>query len=223
MTPQDESYASRHCVFRNILKPLLHEAVVAEVRVGVVGNDGEEDDHGQAQKISRLDCHVERRVVIDAHCALHPVDNALCALAWWTCAPDEYSRLAGRHFEIVYVAPPQYAGMAARAVTQLDMAPVTEQGDLVIVQIHPRERRELEALQTRRLRRYDERRYGSTVLVFYEDAGEQGDASDVSDVSDADDEASVADRQAETEAAIDGQQPHGSSRGLASTPRGATP
>jgi 16S rRNA (guanine(966)-N(2))-methyltransferase RsmD len=112
----------------------------------------------------------------------------------------ESARAAGRHFDIVYIAPPQYAGMAARAVSQLDMAPLTEPGDLVIAQIHPREHRELEALQTRRLRRYDERRYGSTVLVFYEDAGDQGDADDVLDGGN---EASIPEPKAETEAAID--------------------
>jgi hypothetical protein len=46
----------------------------------------------------------------------------------------------------------------------------------VIAQIHPRERGELDVLATRRLRRYDERRYGSTLLLFYEDAGEASKA-----------------------------------------------
>ncbi len=81
------------------------------------------------------------------------------------------ARVSGRHFDIVYVAPPQYAGMAARALEQLDTEPLTEAGDLVIAQIHPRERGELDALTTGRLRRYDERRYGSTLLLFYEDEG----------------------------------------------------
>jgi 16S rRNA (guanine(966)-N(2))-methyltransferase RsmD len=87
----------------------------------------------------------------------------------------ERARADGTRFDIVYVAPPQYAGMAARAVRQLDRAPLTREGDLVIAQIHPRERGELDALQTRRLRRYDERRYGSTLLVFYEDVRSERD------------------------------------------------
>lgn len=75
----------------------------------------------------------------------------------------------GRRYDIVYVAPPQYEGMAARTVEELDKHPLTEPGGLVIAQIHPREAGDLAPLQLRRLRRYDERRYGSTLLVFYED------------------------------------------------------
>ena len=77
------------------------------------------------------------------------------------------ARTSSRRYDIVYVAPPQYQGMAARAVAQLDIAPLTEPGGLVIAQIHPRERGELDALILRRLQLYDERRYGSTLLVFY--------------------------------------------------------
>lgn len=72
-----------------------------------------------------------------------------------------------RRYDLVYVAPPQYAGLAARALAQLDEAPLTETDGLVIVQIDPRERAEVDALTLRQLRRYDERRYGSTLLLFY--------------------------------------------------------
>ncbi|HLZ21840.1 MAG TPA: 16S rRNA (guanine(966)-N(2))-methyltransferase RsmD [Ktedonobacterales bacterium] len=80
----------------------------------------------------------------------------------------ESAHAAARRYDIVYVAPPQYQGMAARAVARLDTAPLTEPGGLVIVQIDPRERGDLEPLTLRRLRVSDERRYGSTLLVFYE-------------------------------------------------------
>ncbi|HEY1388942.1 MAG TPA: 16S rRNA (guanine(966)-N(2))-methyltransferase RsmD [Ktedonobacterales bacterium] len=73
----------------------------------------------------------------------------------------------GRRFDLVYVAPPQYVNMATQALTQLDTSPLTEPDGLVIVQIHPQERAELDALTLKRLRRYDERRYGSTLLLFY--------------------------------------------------------
>ena len=79
---------------------------------------------------------------------------------------------SGTRYDIVYVAPPQYQGMAARAVAALDARPLTETGGRVIVQVHPRERAELDALALARLRRSDERRYGSTLLVFYEHAPE---------------------------------------------------
>ena len=80
---------------------------------------------------------------------------------------------AGRRFDIVYIAPPQYKGMAVRALTRLDTAPVTEPGGLVIAQVHPTERPELADLALRHLRPYDERRYGSTLLLFYEHEAEQ--------------------------------------------------
>jgi len=73
----------------------------------------------------------------------------------------------GRRFDLVYIAPPQYVNMAAQALMQLDAAPLTEPDGLVIVQIHPQERAELDTLTFKRLRRYDERRYGSTLLLFY--------------------------------------------------------
>ena len=73
----------------------------------------------------------------------------------------------GRRFDLVYVAPPQYVNMATQALTQLDTSPLTEPDGLVIIQIHPQERAEVDALTLKRLRRYDERRYGSTLLLFY--------------------------------------------------------
>jgi 16S rRNA (guanine966-N2)-methyltransferase len=79
----------------------------------------------------------------------------------------------GRQYDIVYVAPPQYKGMAVRALLQLDRAPLTEPGGLVIVQIHPRERAEFDELPLTRLRPMDERRYGSTDLIFYEHTPER--------------------------------------------------
>ena len=85
---------------------------------------------------------------------------------------------AGRRFDLVYVAPPQYEGLARQALTQLDAAPLTELDGLVIVQIHPRERGELDNLPLKRLRRYDERRYGSTLLLFYTDDADDTDNRD---------------------------------------------
>lgn len=85
----------------------------------------------------------------------------------------ESAHAAGTRYDIVYVAPPQYEGLAARAVACLDTAPLTEPGGTVIVQIHPRERSDLDALTLRRLHTVDERRYGSTLLIFYEHRDER--------------------------------------------------
>jgi 16S rRNA (guanine966-N2)-methyltransferase len=84
----------------------------------------------------------------------------------------------GRCYDMVYVAPPQYRGMAARALQLLDIAPLTKPGGLVIVQVHPRERGELEGLALQRLRLTDERRYGSTLLQFYTHVAEQDAAGE---------------------------------------------
>ncbi|SRR5487761_2021464 len=83
------------------------------------------------------------------------------------------THLQQRQYDIVYVAPPQYRQMAAQALEQLDRTPVTAPGGLVIVQIHPRERADLDALTLARLHLYDQRVYGSTLLLFYEHASEQ--------------------------------------------------
>ncbi len=80
-----------------------------------------------------------------------------------------------REFDIVYVAPPQYKQMAAQALERLDQAPLTTPGGLVIVQMHPRERSDIAADALSRLRLYDERTYGSTLLMFFEHATPNGD------------------------------------------------
>ncbi|HET9110411.1 MAG TPA: 16S rRNA (guanine(966)-N(2))-methyltransferase RsmD [Ktedonobacterales bacterium] len=87
-----------------------------------------------------------------------------------------------RQYDIVCVAPPQYKQMAAQTLERLDRTPLTTPGGLVIVQIHPRERPDIAAVTLSRLRLYDERTYGSTLLMFFEhpadDASESTGASD---------------------------------------------
>jgi 16S rRNA (guanine(966)-N(2))-methyltransferase RsmD len=83
---------------------------------------------------------------------------------------DAYSMLEAaptRPFDYVYIAPPQYKEMAWKALQTLDANPgwLNDEGAWVIVQIHPREYRKLE-LQS--LEEFEQRKYGSTLLVFYE-------------------------------------------------------
>lgn len=73
-----------------------------------------------------------------------------------------------RHFDIVYVAPPQYQEMAVRALHELDTHPLTPPDGLVILQVHPAERGPIDALPLTHYERSDERKYGSTLLLFYE-------------------------------------------------------
>ncbi|MBV9256985.1 MAG: 16S rRNA (guanine(966)-N(2))-methyltransferase RsmD [Ktedonobacteraceae bacterium] len=70
-------------------------------------------------------------------------------------------------YDIIYVAPPQYQEMAARTLALLDSSPLIADNGLVIVQIHPKERAGVAAIQCKRLALSDERRYGSTLLMFY--------------------------------------------------------
>ncbi len=72
-----------------------------------------------------------------------------------------------RTYDIVYVAPPQYQGMAARALELLDHSSLLAPEGLAIVQIHPKERAGVAAVACQRLTLTDERRYGSTLLMFY--------------------------------------------------------
>lgn len=83
----------------------------------------------------------------------------------------ESAQAAGRRYDIVYVAPPQYQGLAAKALAQLDAAPLTEPGGLVIVQVDPREGAEVREISLHTLHESDERRYGSTLLLFYDHTG----------------------------------------------------
>lgn len=67
-------------------------------------------------------------------------------------------------FDFVYIAPPQYKGIWIRALLAVDEGDVLAPGGIAIVQIHPKERQDV---PLRRLRLFDERRYGSTLLLFY--------------------------------------------------------
>lgn len=82
---------------------------------------------------------------------------------------DAFSMLRAQpdqRFEYIYIAPPQYKGMWSEALNILDTNPgwLNETGE-VIVQIHPREYQDL---QLKNFQKFEERRYGSTLLVFYE-------------------------------------------------------
>ncbi len=83
------------------------------------------------------------------------------SLAMLRAAPD-------RQFEYIYIAPPQYKEIWSLALKLLDETPgwLAQTGE-VIVQIHPREYKEIELVN---LRKSQERKYGSTLLVFYEKA-----------------------------------------------------
>lgn len=68
-------------------------------------------------------------------------------------------------FDYIYIAPPQYQGLWKQALHALDAQPAwLNPGGWVIVQMHPKE---YEAQDLTNLTEFDQRRYGSTLLVFY--------------------------------------------------------
>ena len=72
-------------------------------------------------------------------------------------------------FDYIYIAPPQYKEMWVRAIQLVDENPDwLSDASWVIVQIHPREFRDHQNLPLKNLEKFDERKYGSTLLVFYE-------------------------------------------------------
>ena len=82
---------------------------------------------------------------------------------------DAFTLLASspdRKFEYIYIAPPQYQEMWAKALELADenIDWLSEDGWL-IAQINPKEYKSL-ALEN--LEEFEQRRYGSTLLVFYE-------------------------------------------------------
>jgi 16S rRNA (guanine966-N2)-methyltransferase len=72
-----------------------------------------------------------------------------------------------RIYDIIYVAPPQYEEMAARALELLDTSMLFHENSMIIVQIHPKERPGVAAVECQNFELTDERRYGSTLLMFY--------------------------------------------------------
>ena len=72
-----------------------------------------------------------------------------------------------RSYDIIYIAPPQYEELAARALALVDSSTLWADEALVIVQIHPKERPGVAAIACKHFQLTDERRYGSTLLMFY--------------------------------------------------------
>jgi len=81
---------------------------------------------------------------------------------------NAFAYLDGRpeaSFDLIYIAPPQYKGLWRRSLEVLDRSEgwVAPDG-IVIAQIDPKEEQPLELS---RLRLFDRRRYGNTLLLFF--------------------------------------------------------
>jgi 16S rRNA (guanine(966)-N(2))-methyltransferase RsmD len=82
---------------------------------------------------------------------------------------DAFSFLKGasiRKFDYVYIAPPQYKGLWEKTLILLDdHVDWLFEDSWVIVQIHPKEYKKI---PLKRLIEFDQRKYGNTLLVFYQ-------------------------------------------------------
>jgi 16S rRNA (guanine(966)-N(2))-methyltransferase RsmD len=81
---------------------------------------------------------------------------------------DAFAYLQGvpQPFHYIYIAPPQYQRWWVDALTLIDEQPDWLAGDgEIIVQIHPKE---YEAVPLEHFAEIEQRKYSSTVLVFYE-------------------------------------------------------
>jgi len=81
-----------------------------------------------------------------------------------------------RSFDYIYIAPPQYKEMWEKAMILLDENPgwLAENG-WVLVQIHPVEYKKL---HLENLVEFDQRDYGSTIVIFYANPATLEDDSD---------------------------------------------
>jgi len=70
-----------------------------------------------------------------------------------------------RGFDYLYIAPPQYKEMWLQAIQEVDERIVWLSEDAwMIVQIHPKE---YQQINLSHLQEFDQRKYGSTLLVFF--------------------------------------------------------
>jgi 16S rRNA (guanine(966)-N(2))-methyltransferase RsmD len=99
----------------------------------------------------------------------------------------DYLRATRETFDLIYVAPPQYKDLWVEAMQRIAERPgllrspsgessEDDEAGLAIVQIDPREYR---ALDLGAIRETRQKRYGNTLLVFFENTGGAGETSSV--------------------------------------------
>lgn len=96
---------------------------------------------------------------------------------------DVIKQSPDRLYHYIYVAPPQYKQIWSEILKTLDSSPEWRNYDtIVIVQIDPREYDK--SLEFKNLIEYDQRKYGQTMILFYEfvEVGTQTDLSQEPDL-----------------------------------------
>jgi 16S rRNA (guanine(966)-N(2))-methyltransferase RsmD len=147
----------------NILSPDIHGAAFLDL-FGGTGSVGIEALSRGAKFARMIDLNHNAVRIIRAN-----LEHTHLAQGAEVLRQDAFAHLRqvpDRAFDYIYVAPPQYKEMWVQAMKLLDAAPawLVEDG-WIIVQIDPVEYQKLELNS---LVEFDQRRYGSTLLVFYE-------------------------------------------------------
>ena len=146
----------------NILSTDIVEARVLDLFGGTGGVGIEALSRGAAQAVFVEKNRKAQETIKDNLTATHLIERAEIVRG------DAFVFLAGvpQPFHYIYIAPPQYQRLWITALETIDAQPgwLADDGE-IIVQIHPKE---YEALTLKNFEPIDERRYGSTMLVFYE-------------------------------------------------------
>jgi 16S rRNA (guanine(966)-N(2))-methyltransferase RsmD len=161
----------------NILGPDIQGASFLDLFAGT-GSVGIEALSREAEYV----CFVEinRRPIAIIHENLSTTGLEEGAVVSHADAFTYLERPVNHRFDYVYIAPPQYKGMWSRVLQVLDDHKVWLSEDAwVIVQIHPIEYKPIgEELPIKNLVEFDQRHYGSTLLVFYQRSTDELDATD---------------------------------------------
>lgn len=109
---------------------------------------------------------IDRRAIKTIHENLAITGLAARAVVRHADAFDLLRQPPDDAYDFIYIAPPQYKGLWKQTLEALDLNPLWLTGDtIVIVQIDPSEQ---ESMALTHLVAYDERRYGNTLLWFFE-------------------------------------------------------
>jgi 16S rRNA (guanine(966)-N(2))-methyltransferase RsmD len=147
----------------NIIGPEIRDSVFLDLFAGT-GSVGIEALSRGAQAALFIDLDRAANKTIHANLALTKlIDDAQVIHG------DALAILEGQalnQFDYIYIAPPQYKGLWAKALELVDNHLGWLSSDAwVIIQIHPRE---FENPDLDNLVEFDRRNYGSTLLIFYQ-------------------------------------------------------
>jgi 16S rRNA (guanine966-N2)-methyltransferase len=157
----------------NIIGPDIQDASLLDL-FGGTGSVGIEALSRGASFVRFIDLNRPAVNVIQAnlertHCSAQAEVIQMDAFAYLKQRPN-------RQFDYIFIAPPQYKGLWLRALELLDEHPAwLSPYAWVIVQIDPVE---LQTVNPQSFHEMEQRRYGSTLLIFYE-AGEPSTKSDL--------------------------------------------